>query len=460
MPLRVRFLIIAVITLLAAIIAMPASFTLDFNRFHLDRQVTITRPQLNLHLGQFSFSRDLNLHYGLDIAGGTRVLLEVDMQNIDPQDYQTALNSAREVIARRVDLFGVSEPTIYTLESQDTHQIVVELPGLKDPTSALQLIGSTAQLEFRSPVYYTPTQPPDGEEATQSAEPQLVDFQATDLTGQDLKRASVTFETQDRQPAVSLEFNAEGTQKFADLTKEFLDKPIAIYLDSGIVTAPVVQSEITDGHAIISGNFTTDEAQQLAIQLNAGALPAPIHIISQNTISPTLGASSISQSFRAGIIGLLIVILFMISFYGWLGVYASIGLFIYGLITLSLYKLIPITLTLPGIAGFLLSVGMAVDSNILIFERYKEELAIRPSPAALELAFGRAWDSIKDANITTLITAFILFNPLNWTFLPTSGLVRGFALTLALGIAISLFTGIFVTRTLLRIFYKPKPKKS
>jgi preprotein translocase subunit SecD len=239
------------------------------------------------------------------------------------------------------------------------------------------------------------------------------------------------------------------------LTKENIGKPIAILLDGYPVTMPTVQAEITTGDAVITGQFTTEEAKALAIQLNAGALRSTVIILSKKNIPATLGAESIQKSLLAGGIGLIMVILFMIGNYGKMGVIASFGLVIYGLLTLTLYKLIPIVLSLPGIAGFLLSVGMAVDSNILIFERFKEEIrAGRSWRVALELAFGRAWDSIKDANTATIITGLILFNPLDWNFLNTSGAVKGFALTLLMGIFISLFTGIVVTRNLLRLFYK------
>jgi len=321
----------------------------------------------------------------------------------------------------------------------EEYRLVVELPGIDQPQEALDLIGQTARLIFASP----------------TAEPTINGFISTDLTGADLKRAQVTFETENRQPGVSIEFKDSGKEKFSQLTKEYLNQPLAIILDDSILTAPTIQSVITSGQAVITGQFTSEEAKNLSIQLNAGALPVPVSVLSQKNIPATLGSQAVSQSAIAGGIGLSLVVLFMTAYYGWLGLIASFGLVLYGLITLSIYKLIPVTLTLPGIAGFLLSVGMAVDSNILIFERYKEEIRAGRSPkVALELGFGRAWDSIKDANTATIITALILFNPLNWSFLNTSGAVRGFALTLMIGIFISLFTGIVVTRTLLRLFYK------
>jgi preprotein translocase subunit SecD len=224
------------------------------------------------------------------------------------------------------------------------------------------------------------------------------------------------------------------------------------------VSNPIVQEKITGGSAQITGDFSVEEADKLAIQLNAGALPVSIRLVEQRTVGATLGSESIQRSVRAGLIGLSMVLLFMILAYGRLGLVANIALVIFGVLTLALYKLIPVVLTLPGIAGFLLSVGMAVDSNILIFERFKEEKPRRDFADALEVSFGRAWDSIRDANIATLVTAFILANPLDWPFLHTSGPVRGFAITLALGIGISLFTGIVVSRNLLRVLIRERKK--
>jgi preprotein translocase subunit SecD len=211
--------------------------------------------------------------------------------------------------------------------------------------------------------------------------------------------------------------------------------------------------------AVISGNFSLEEAKALVAQLNAGALPVPLTLVEHRTIGPTLGQESIQRGIKAGLLGITVVIFFMILNYGVLGLIASLGLLVYSIITLALYKLIPVTLTFPGITGFLLSVGMAVDSNILIFERMKEEIQSgKDRVMAMELGFGRAWDSIRDANVCTLITGFILFNPFDWPFLNSSGMIRGFAVTLVLGIFISLFTGIVVTRTFLRLLIKPQKK--
>jgi preprotein translocase subunit SecD len=272
------------------------------------------------------------------------------------------------------------------------------------------------------------------------------------LNGSHLTKATVTTNPQTGKPEVAIEFNPEGAKLFEKATKEYLDKRIAIFLDDSIVSAPTVNSVIIDGKAVISGEFDYKTAKTLAAQLNAGALPLPIKLIQETRIGATLGKDSINQGIFAGAIGLALVSVFMVANYGYLGFIADLGLIIYGLLTLSLYRLIPVTLTFPGLVGFILSVGMAVDSNILIFERMREEIRRGKSwNTAMELGFGRAWDSIKDANACTIITGLILFNPLNWSFLNTSGMVRGFAVTLILGILLSIFTGVFVTRNLLRV---------
>jgi len=428
---------ITVLTLMSFYIILPAKLG------------NFVVPRLKYKIGKLDFSREIELKQGLDIKGGLQVTLNVDMKDIASSDRSSALDSLKEVIGRRVDLFGVSESGVKTALSGNDYRLILELPGVTDPQQALTLIGQTAKMVFALPIY-TP-----GVTASDSAT--LTGFTPTDLTGADLQRAQVTFESQDRSPAVSLTFKDSGKGKFAQLTKDNIGKPIAILLDGYPLTMPTVQAKIDSGNAVITGKFTTEEAKSLSIQLNAGALPVPVSILSQKNIPATLGADSIKKSVTAGAIGLSMVIFFMIAYYGWMGLIASVGLVLYGIFTLALYKLIPVVLSLPGIAGFLLSVGMAVDSNILVFERYKEEIrAGRDWRVALELAFGRAWDSIKDANTATIITGLILFNPLDWSFLNTSGSVRGFALTLILGIFISLFTGIVVTRNLLRVFFRGK----
>ena len=418
-PLKKLFLIF-VLTLLATYISLPQ------------------KHSLNLKLGRFELKRELDLKFGLDLAGGSHLVFEVDLSKVETNKRKTAVTSLRNVIERRVNFFGVSEPSVQTSAFSGKERVVVELPGIKDTKKAVDLIGQTAQLIFAQI-----------EGASPSA--RLI---PTDLTGAYLKSADVVFDRNTGKPAVGIEFTKEGGDKFAEITGISIGKPLAILLDNEVVSAPIVQEKIIGGQAQITGNFTLDEAKTLSIQLNAGALPVPVHLVEERTVGATLGATSVAKSVLAGVVGLVMVMLFMVLSYGKLGLVADVSLLIFGVLTLALYKLIPVTLTLPGIAGFLLSVGMAVDSNILIFERFKEERKIRQLADALEVSFGRAWDSIRDANIATLVTAFILANPLDWIFLHTSGPVRGFAITLALGIGISLFTGIVVSRNLLRVFIK------
>jgi preprotein translocase subunit SecD len=448
--LKNRLFQIFLLVLICIYINLP-NIPININIFNKNFSTTISHPSINLKLGSSTFTRDLNLKKGLDLQGGTHLVLETDMSLIEELDKANALESAKEIITRRVDLYGVSESIVKTSLVKDSYRIIVELPGVQEVEQAINLIGQTAQLDFRED---TSQDANEVNYASPSAFARVFSFESTGLTGKDLKKSLVSFSSGQgaaNQPVVGLEFTKEGSEKFADITSRNINRPVAIFLDNQLVTAPTVNEEIKDGRAVISGNFTPEAASELSIQLNAGALPVPIKIIEQKNISATLGQNSIQKSIIAGSVGLGLVMLFMVLLYGLNGLLANIALLIYGLITLSIYKLIPVTLTLPGIAGFILSVGMAVDSNILIFERLKEELRSgRPFAVALELGFGRAWDSIKDANIATIITSLVLINPFNFSFLNTSGMVRGFAITLLVGVIISLFTGIIVTRTLMR----------
>lgn len=456
-PLKL-FLAILLLASLALLIDIPKKIPINIHIGPINVQKIFIRPTFKLDIGPIRIHRDLDIRQGLDLKGGTHLVFEADMEGINQEDRDDALKSSQEIIARRVDLFGVVEPLIQTSISEDNYRIIVELPGVTDTKDAIDLIGETAQLDFR--------EEPDSE-TQQEASPspsdlsQIMSYEKTGLTGRDLAKAQVDFDsTQTGNPIVSLSFTPEGTEKFAEITKRNVNKRVAIFLDDALLTAPVVNQVITTGDAMITGNFSLEEAKSLAIQLNAGALPIPIKVIEERNIGATLGQDSVVKSIQAGAIGLTMVIIFMSAYYGWLGVVASLALMVYGLLTLAIYKLIPITITLPGLAGFILSVGMAVDSNILIFERMKEEeRRSRPWRVAMELGFGRAWDSIKDANVATLMTTFVLINPFEWPFLPTSGMARGFALTLGIGVLISLFTGIIVTRTFLRVLYRRKDVK-
>ena len=376
------------------------------------------------------------LSYGLDLAGGSHLVFKADTQSLSNKEREKVIEGLRENIQRRVDMYGLSEALVQASKSGEDLRLIVELPGVKDVDEAITLIGQTAVLDFRQQ-----------KEATDAA-----GFLSTDLTGADLQSAGINFDPDTNQPVITLDFTSEGGKKFARLTEENIGKILAIFLDEIPLSFPKVEEPIKEGKAIIRGDFTLEGAKKMAAQLNAGALPVAVNLIEQRTVEATLGQETVRRSFQAGLVGLFCVMLFMVAYYGKLGFFANLSLIIYGLISFTLYRLIPITLTLPGIAGFILSVGMAVDANILIFERMREELRLgKERSVAQELAFGRAWDSIRDANICTIITAFVLFNPFEWSFFPMAGMVRGFALTLGLGVMISLFTGIVVTRTLIRV---------
>jgi len=383
----------------------------------------------NLSIG--SLYKELKIHEGLDLQGGVHLVYELDTSKIESKDRSQATASVINVIDRRVNGLGVSEPVIQSAKVSGKESVVVELPGVTDVNEAINLIGKTAQLKFME----------ENAQAT-SMENQ---WQDTELTGAHLRRADVQFDENTGEPQVSLQFDSEGTKLFAQITEKNLQKPVAIELDEGIISAPTVQSVIENGQAVITGKFTIDEAKKLAIQLNAGALPVPITLVEQRSIGPTLGSESVKKSLVAGILGIILVALFMIIYYKVPGLLATLALLIYALIVLALFKLIPVTLTLAGIAGFILSIGMAVDANILIFERTKEEL-LREKTIGLSIdeGFKRAWPSIRDSNFSSLITCLILY------YL-TTGLVRGFAVTLALGIIVSMFTAITVSRAFLKL---------
>ncbi len=396
------------------------------------------------------------LKKGLDIQGGVRVVLRADMSKIQESEKDQALESAKQVITRRIDLLGVSEPLVQTSKVGGDYRIVVELPGVSDVTTALNIIGKTAQLNFKQLKQDVPYDATKFQEYYTSSEV----WEQTGVSGADLKGANVIFGGANggvaRQgPEIQLKFSDEGRKKFSDVAKANISKPIAIFLDEGSLplSMPVVNPDLAQGlnsDPVITGTFSPEEASNLSISLRAGALPVPVEIIEQKTIGATLGQESVRRSLIAGMVGIVIVGFFMVFSYGYLGLLASLALIIYGLLSITVFKAIPITMTLPGIAGFILSIGMAVDANILTFERIKEEMAWgKPFNAAVKFGFERAWPSIRDSNIASLITCGILF------YLGT-GLVRGFALTLALGVLVSMFTALFVTHTLVLALYRKK----
>ncbi len=397
---------------------------------------------LSLKIGDLQFDRT-GFKLGLDLVGGTHLLLQADMSKVDARDRQSALSGVIRVMERRINAYGVSEPVI---QAQGEDRVIVELPGVKDIEQAISLIGKTAQMDFREQV------------ADQSGQLQWVVAKATgsdgqehELTGQYFRRADVAFDQTTGAPKIVFQFNDEGARLFEQITKRNLYKPVGIFLDNQPISTPTVQGIISQ-QGEITGQFTIDEARNLAIQMNAGALPVPVRVIEQRDVDATLGSDSIRKSVIAGEIGMAVVILFMILYYRLPGALASAALIVYSVLALAEFKLIPVTLTLAGIAGFILSIGMAVDANILIFERMREEMrAGKTLGAAIDAGFDRAWSSIRDSNISTLITCAILF----W-FGSNFGasIVMGFALTLGLGVVTSMFSAITVTRTFLRMLVR------
>ncbi len=369
---------------------------------------------------------------GLDLVGGAHLVYEIDLSKVEAADADSVLSGLRDVLERRVNLFGVSEPQVFLAQEGDSQRLIVELAGIKDVAQAVEQIGRTARLEFRTVLG-------EGEKAT---------LEESGLTGQYLVKAQVVFNQTTGKPEISLQFNSEGATLFERITGENVGKPLAILIDGELRSAPTVQQQISGGQAVISGIGDLTEAQNLTNLLNAGALPAPVTLLSQQTVSATLGSASLVRALFAGLIGTLLVAAFMLLYYRHLGLFAALALLFYVVLTLAVFKTIPITMTLAGIAGFILSIGMAVDANVLIFERTKEELKKGLTRAsAMSEGFRRAWPSIRDSNISTIITAVILYYT-------TSSFVRGFALTLLLGVLVSMFSAITVTRTMLKIFVK------
>lgn len=417
----------------------------------------------NLLFWQPESARNLDFQRGLDLQGGLQVLMVADMPEGQTVDSQ-AMATARRIVENRVNALGLTEPVV---QVQGAARIVVEIPGIEDPAQAVDTIRETALLEFVEPpagvsqetIYaFQATQTPisttygmtEAELQSAAAMTQSLLFK-TVMTGADLKNAFVTRDDQLSQPVVAIEFQSQAASTFATYTTSHIGQSLCIVLDKQIISCPRIDSAIPSGEAVIQGNFTYDTANQLAVQLQYGALPIPLKIESYKAIGPSLGAISVEKSVRAGIVGLAVVFMFMLIYYRLNGLAAVLALALYVLLNLLLYKLVPVTLTLPGIAGFLLSVGMAVDANILVFERMKEELRHgRSLTRAAEAGFSRAWTSVRDSNLATLLTCLILFIFGN-AF--AASLVKGFAITLALGTVVNLFTAIFVTRTFIRVAF-------
>jgi protein-export membrane protein SecD len=384
-------------------------------------------------------SKDFKL--GLDLRGGVHLVYQADTSKIAPAEVGDAMAGLRDVIERRINLFGVAEPLVQieekgilkTVENRE-QRLIVELPGVTDVNQAIKMIGETPFLEFR-------IENPD----IQIKEDTRLDeaFLPTALTGRFLKKANLDFNQITYEPEISLEFNDKGAKIFGQLTKENVGKKLAIFLDGAPISIPVVREEISSGKAQITGQFTPQEAKVLVQRLNSGALPVPVNLISQQNIGPTLGERVLMKDLNAGIYGIILVALFLILWYRLPGLISVLALIIYTAIVLALFKIIPVTITAAGIAGFILSVGMAVDANILIFERMKEERRQgKALSSAITEGFSRAWLSIRDSNVSSLISAFILY------WMGTS-MVKGFALTLGIGVLVSMFSAITISRTFL-----------
>ena len=410
---------------------------------------------------------NISFRLGLDLQGGVHLVYQADLTEIEPADWPELMEGLRDVIERRVDIFGVAEPLVQVKDER----LIVELAGVFDVAEAIRIIGETPFLQFKEQREEQETEKilakreeireiigKEFEEMTAEDFQKIEEienwqlifedpfFKPTVLTGKYLQRSEVGFDHPAPRPIILLQFNDEGAKIFEELTEKNVGEPIAIYIDNVLLSAPVVQEKITGGRAQITGDFTIEEARDLVRNLNAGALPVPIELISQQTVGPILGKISLEQSLFAGLFGLLAIVIFLIFIYRLPGLLAALALAIYIILILALFKIIPVTLTLAGIAGVILSAGLAVDANILIFSRMREEIKDGKSiKAAIEEGFNRAWPSIRDGNLTTLIVTLILF-----AF--GASFVRGFALTLSLGILISMFSAIVITKNFLKFF--------
>ncbi len=477
-----------------------------------------TNQGIHINFAGIKIDRDIKVHEGLDLQGGLQVILQAKESEATPANAET-MAAAKGIVENRVNALGVSEPLI---QLQGTNRIIVELPGIKDPAQAIQTFGRTGLLEFidagstflasgtivtttlggpssvaaegattplTTTTPLTPTVAPTLA-PTSAPTPTLAVTTTTELTttaaatttatvtptvppptiyptvitGRLLKTAEVGFD-ETGKPQINFSLQKVGDQPqddgptlFANYTSQNVGKYLAIVLDKRVISCPSIQSAITDGSGRITGQFSLQEAKNMVIVLKYGALPVPLEVVENRTVGPTLGQDSVRKSLVAGAIGLLIVIAFMLIYYRLPGFLADVALLLYAAVVFALFKLIPVTLTLPGIAGFILSIGMAVDANILIFERMKEELRWgKTLGAAVEAGFARAWTSIRDSNISTMITCLILF----WFGMNFgASIIRGFALTLFVGVAVSLFTAITVTRTFLRAIMNTEYAKS
>lgn len=393
---------------------------------------------------------------GLDLSGGTHLVYEADTRDVADADKKEAMQSLRSVIERRVNIFGVSEPLVQIEQSglgaNAIHRLVVELPGITNIDEALKIIDKTPELDFRleknGGISQSDIDALSKLEQSGNATATVAFLNSwylpSGLTGRLVESAEVVFDNSGQGvggPQVLVKFNNDGASRLTKITTENIGKPLAIFLDGELKSAPVIQDSIANGQALITGDFSIDEAKTLVRDLNLGALPVPIKLISTQTIGATLGEVALAKGVKAGLYGFIILSLFMIFWYRLPGLISVFALTFYVLIMVAIFKLIPVTLSAAGIAGFILSIGVAVDANVLIFERLKEELrGGKRLSDSIKDGFIRAWLSIRDSNLSSLISAIILF----WF---GTSLIKGFALTLGLGVVVSMFTAIVVTRT-------------
>lgn len=434
-----------------------------------NNKIESLNEKLPFNINRRVIEKDFEL--GLDLQGGAHLLYQADLSEVEEGETAQRLQALRDLIEKRVNNFGIGEPLVQVRGDR----LVVELPGVRDQQEAIDQIGETPFLEFK--IEKSEEQLTSINEKREEVEEFLEkpfntindedknslqgevenwelafeeEFESTDLTGRFLTNATMNLNQMTSQPVVNLEFDDQGAEILQEITKNNVQKRIATYLDQEVIQVATIQEEIGGGRAQISGNLSVKEARDLAQDLKIGALPVPIELISQRSIGPALGQESLEKSIKAGIVGFLAVIVFMIAYYKFFGLLASISLLAYTIFVLVIFKLISVTLTLSGIAGFVLSIGMAIDANILIFSRIKEELAEgKTFKESIEQGFSRAWPSIRDGNLTTIVVALILF------FVSTS-FVQGFATVLIIGILVSLFTSMIFTKNMIRSFLGSK----
>ena len=396
---------------------------------------------------------------GLDLSGGTHLVYHAITKGVPAGELADSMSSLRDVIERRINIFGVSEPSVQVqnggLSNNNEERLIVDLPGVTNVTDAIAMIGQTPVLDFRTenPNPNAPQEATVDKNGKVTLDPYASMYVKTDLTGRFLQKATLEFNQTTGEPIVGLQFNSEGSALFEKITKENVGKTVAIFLDGAPISTPKVNEAISGGKAQISGNFTAQEAKTLVGRLNSGALPVPIELISTETIGPSLGAAATSAGVKAALIGFIAIAIFLIIWYRLPGLIASVALSMYVVMMLALFKLIPVTLTAAGIAGFIISIGIAVDANVLIFERIKEELRGGSNVIdSIHHGFHRAWLSVRDSNISSIITAIILY----WF---GTTLIKGFALVFLIGVIVSLISAISITRLFLYTLNMKKTSK-